>query len=53
MNNDLQVKLAFDSLFLTIEKLYNLRKKNLVSFEDSKKIINKLESIDYVFQSFF
>jgi cysteinyl-tRNA synthetase len=53
MNNDLQVKAAFDSLYTTISRLVELNKKQILSAKDSKEAIEKLKTIDYVFQAIF
>jgi len=53
MNNDLQVKAAFDSLYKTVSNLVQLKEKQKLSAEDSKKVLEQLEAIDYVFQAIF
>ena len=53
MNNDLQVKDAFDSLYKTVSSLVNLKEKRMLSDEDSKEALEKLKTIDYVLQAFF
>ena len=53
MNNDLQVKDAFNSLYKTVSKLVALTEKQMLRAEDSKKALEKLKSIDYVLQVFF
>ena len=53
MNNDLQVKAAFDSLYKTVSGLVKLKKENLLSLEDSKEALGKLKAIDYVLQVIF
>jgi cysteinyl-tRNA synthetase len=53
MNNDLQVKTAFDSLFNTVSKLVKLNDQKKLSFEDSKKVLKELKLIDSVFQVLF
>jgi len=53
MNNDLQVKAAFDSLYTTVSGLVKLKEKQMLSAEDSKEALEKLKAIDYVFQAFF
>lgn len=53
MNNDLQVKAAFDSLYTTVSKLVKLKEKQMLSVEDSKEALTKLKAIDYVLQAIF
>jgi cysteinyl-tRNA synthetase len=53
MNNDLQVKAAFDSLYKTVSSLSELKEKQMLSAEDSKKALAKLKDIDYVLQAIF
>ena len=53
MNNDLQVKNAFDSINETVRDLVKLKEKGLVSQKDSKNLLKQLNEIDYVFQIFF
>jgi len=53
MNNDLQVKDAFDSLYKTVSSLVNLKEKQMLSEEDTKAALEKLKAIDYVLQAFF
>ncbi len=53
MNNDLQVKAAFDSLYKTISRLVKLGKNGMLSAEDSKRASENLKSIDYVLQVIF
>ena len=53
MNNDLQVKAAFDSLYKTVSSLSELKEKQMLSAEDSKKALAKLKAIDYVLQAIF
>jgi len=53
MNNDLQVKAAFDSLHKTVSSLVKLNKKQMLSAEDSKEALAKLKDIDYVLQAIF
>jgi cysteinyl-tRNA synthetase len=53
MNNDLQVKAAFDSLYITISKLVTLKEKHELSAKDSREAIEKLKAIDYVLQVIF
>jgi len=53
MNNDLQVKAAFDSLYKTVSRLVSLKEKQGLSAEDSKEALAKLKAIDYVLQAIF
>jgi cysteinyl-tRNA synthetase len=53
MNNDLQVKAAFDSLYKTVSKLVKLKEKQKLSAEDSTEALTKLKAIDYVLQVIF
>ena len=53
MNNDLQVKAAFDSLCKTVSRLVRLEEKQELSAEDSKEALAKLKAIDYVLQAIF
>jgi cysteinyl-tRNA synthetase len=53
MNNDLQVKAAFDSMYKTVSGLVKLKKENLLSLGDSKEALGKLKAIDYVLQVIF
>jgi len=51
MNNDLDVKSAFDSLYETINELHEIRE--LLSSKDVKKVMNALSKIDSVLQCIF
>jgi cysteinyl-tRNA synthetase len=53
MNNDLQVKAAFDSVHATVSRLAELKEKQLLSAEDSREALAKLKDIDYVLQAIF
>jgi len=53
MNNDLQVKAAFDSLYETVSKLVKFKEKQELSLMDSEKALATLKTIDYVFQVIF
>ena len=53
MNNDLQVKDAFDSLYKTVSCLVALKEKQMLSDEDRKEVLEKIKAIDYVLQAFF
>jgi cysteinyl-tRNA synthetase len=51
MNNDLDVKAAFDSLYETIGELYRMRES--LSVKDSRNLLNGLRRIDSVLQCIF
>jgi cysteinyl-tRNA synthetase len=51
MNNDLDVKSAFDSLAKTIKELHAIRQ--LLSSKDIKNLMNTLEKVDSVLQCIF
>jgi cysteinyl-tRNA synthetase len=51
MDNDLDVKAAFDNLYRTIGELYRMRES--LSVEDSKSLLNGLCRIDSVLQCIF
>jgi cysteinyl-tRNA synthetase len=51
MNNDLDVKAAFDSLYETVVELYRMRES--LSVEDSKNLLNGLRRVDSVLQCIF
>jgi cysteinyl-tRNA synthetase len=51
MNNDLDVKTAFDSLYETISELYRTRES--LSVKDQKNLLNGLRRIDSVLQCIF
>jgi cysteinyl-tRNA synthetase len=53
MNNDLQVKAAFDSVYDIVSRLVKLKVKEKLSTEDSNKALAKLKDIDYVLQAIF
>ena len=53
MNNDLQVKAAFDSLYNIVSSLVKLKEQKMLSTKDSEVALSKLKAIDYVFQAFF
>ncbi len=53
MNNDLQVKKAFDSLYQNISSLLKLKEKKMLSMNDSNKVLSEIRKIDYVFQTIF
>ena len=50
MNDDLNVKAAFDALFSLVSKLDNLRSKGKLSYEDARTATDKLRKIDSVIQ---
>ena len=53
MNNDLQVKTAFDSLYTAVSRLFELKEKQMLNAEDSKEALESLKAIDYVLQVIF
>ncbi len=53
MNNDLHVKSAFNSVYVTVSKLVDMNEKHLLSAEDSKTALDELEAIDSVLQVIF
>lgn len=53
MNNDLQVKDAFDSLYKIVSKLVKHKEKHQLNAEDSKKALEKLQAVDHVLQIIF
>jgi len=53
MNNDLQVKAAFDSLYNIVSSLVKLKEQKMLSTKDSEEALSKLKAIDYIFQTFF
>ena len=53
MNNDLQVKKAFDSLYENVSNLVNLKEKKMLTMNDSQKVLSEIREIDYVFQTIF
>jgi cysteinyl-tRNA synthetase len=53
MNDDLQVKAAFDSLYDTVSSLVKLEEQKMLSAEDSKEALAELKAIDYVLQAIF
>jgi len=53
MNNNLQVKAAFDSLYTTVSRLVKLKEKKMLSAKNSKDALAKLKDIDYVLQAIF
>ena len=53
MNNDLDVKAAFDALFVTVSRLIELNEKQKLTANDAKEALTKLKAIDHVFQVFF
>jgi len=50
MNNDLNVKDAFDTLFSTLKKLDNLRKRGKLGYKDARTATDKIRKIDNVLQ---
>jgi cysteinyl-tRNA synthetase len=53
MNNDLQVKAAFDSMYTSVSRLVELKEEHRLSAEDSDEALTKLKDIDYVLQTIF
>lgn len=53
MNDDLNVKAAFNGLFSVVKKLDNLRKRGKLSHEDARTATDKLRKIDSVLQIVF
>jgi len=53
MNDDLNVKAAFDAIFLAVSKLDNLTKRGKLSYEDASTAICNLKKIDYVLRIIF
>lgn len=53
MDNDLDVKGAFDSTYKTVSSLVKLKEKQMLSDEDAEKALAKLKDIDYVLQTLF
>jgi len=51
MNNDLDVKAAFDGLYETVSKLYRTRES--LSVKDSENLLNGLRRVDSVLQFIF
>jgi cysteinyl-tRNA synthetase len=53
MNNDLDVKAAFDSLFKTVSKLTALKTRGKLTSKDASRALASLQKIDYVLQIIF
>jgi cysteinyl-tRNA synthetase len=53
LNSDLDVKGAFDQIYINLRKLSNLKKKGDLSFKDSLKALEKLRKVDNVLKVFF
>jgi cysteinyl-tRNA synthetase len=53
MNNDLDVKTAFDELYKTVSELYDLMKEKRLSVEDANAAISGLHRIDSVLRVIF
>jgi hypothetical protein len=51
MNNNLDVKTAFDNLYENIQKLFRMRE--MFTVKDSKDLLDKLHRIDSVLQCLF
>jgi cysteinyl-tRNA synthetase len=53
MNNDLNVKAAFDSIFKTVDRLNQLRLTGRLNCEDAKTAVDALERVDRVLKVIF
>lgn len=53
MNDDLQVKAAFDSMYKTVSQLVKLQGKERLGVKDSREALANLKAIDYVLQIIF
>jgi cysteinyl-tRNA synthetase len=53
MNDDLNVKAAFDEIFRVVAILQELKKQNRLSLEDAKVTLTKLKKVDSVLQVIF
>jgi cysteinyl-tRNA synthetase len=53
MDNDLDVKTAFNKLFKTVDRLNRMSKQGKLSSEDAQKTITALRKIDAVLQVIF
>ena len=53
MNNDLDVKAAFDKLYETVWKLHKLMKQGRLSAKEAKAAVNGLRRVDSVLQVIF
>ncbi len=53
MNRDLDVKVAFDNVFETVQKLDKLKNDSKLNSEDAGKAIDNLQKIDKVLQVIF
>ncbi len=53
MNNDLNVKGAFDDLFKIILKLNTLKKEKKLNLTDARRVISSLKKIDSALQIIF
>jgi cysteinyl-tRNA synthetase len=53
MNNDLNVKAAFDSIFKTVKRLHRLSQAGRLSCEDAKATVDALERVDRVLKVIF
>ncbi len=53
MNDDLNVRAAFDALFSVVKKLDNLRKRGKLGYEDACAATDRLRKIDSVLQVVF
>jgi hypothetical protein len=53
MNNDLNVKAAFDELYETVSELHGLMKEERLSAEDANAAMSGLRRIDSVLRVIF
>ena len=53
MDNDLEVKAAFDELYRTVSELHKLMKRGRLSAEDANVAIIDLHRVDSVLQVLF
>jgi cysteinyl-tRNA synthetase len=52
MDNDLDVKAAFDALYTTVAALHKLMKQGKLSAKDAKTAVNGLHRVDSILQVF-
>jgi cysteinyl-tRNA synthetase len=53
MNNDLDVKAAFDALYTAVAALLRLMKQGKLSAKEAKKAVNSMRRVDSVLQVIF
>jgi cysteinyl-tRNA synthetase len=53
MNNDLNVKAAFDAVFKIVAKLHNLRESGRLGRSEALAAITNLRKVDYILQTIF